>query len=199
MPDRWKCTIFQSAPRFAITKVTRPGELMLLPAAGDVARVANRWHGDSPRIEHWTNAVEQAVHAAENALAGPEASTSFSSVPYFWSDQYDQQDPVHRWRTAARRDRDRRRFARRPKTDGALPARRSPGGVSRPESAARVDQVQEAARCRRILERCSLGTGRFVAHLVGPARAYGAFRTRHGGRAVVCCLERSQDENADTV
>ena len=40
-------------------------------AAGDVARVANRWHGDSPRIEHWTNAVEQAVHAAENALAGP--------------------------------------------------------------------------------------------------------------------------------
>ena len=58
-------------------------------AAGDVARVANRWHGDSPRIEHWTNAVEQAVHAAENALAGPSADTSFSSVPYFWSDQYD--------------------------------------------------------------------------------------------------------------
>jgi NADPH-dependent 2,4-dienoyl-CoA reductase/sulfur reductase-like enzyme len=58
-------------------------------AAGDVARVPNRWHGDSPRIEHWTNAVEQAVHAAENALAGPAAATSFSSVPYFWSDQYD--------------------------------------------------------------------------------------------------------------
>jgi NADPH-dependent 2,4-dienoyl-CoA reductase/sulfur reductase-like enzyme len=58
-------------------------------AAGDVARVANQWHGDSPRIEHWTNAVEQAVHAAENVLAGPEAGTSFSSVPYFWSDQYD--------------------------------------------------------------------------------------------------------------
>lgn len=58
-------------------------------AAGDVARVANLWHGDSPRIEHWTNAVEQAVHAAENALAGPAASTTFTSVPYFWSDQYD--------------------------------------------------------------------------------------------------------------
>jgi NADPH-dependent 2,4-dienoyl-CoA reductase/sulfur reductase-like enzyme len=58
-------------------------------AAGDVARVANQWHGDSPRIEHWTNAVEQGVHAAENALAGPAASTNFSSVPYFWSDQYD--------------------------------------------------------------------------------------------------------------
>jgi NADPH-dependent 2,4-dienoyl-CoA reductase/sulfur reductase-like enzyme len=58
-------------------------------AAGDVARVANRWHGGSPRIEHWSNAVEQAVHAAESALAGPGASPSFSSVPYFWSDQYD--------------------------------------------------------------------------------------------------------------
>ena len=58
-------------------------------AAGDVARVANRWHGNSPRIEHWTNAVEQAVHAAENALAGSAANPSFSSVPYFWSDQYD--------------------------------------------------------------------------------------------------------------
>ena len=58
-------------------------------AAGDVARVVNRWLGDSPRIEHWTNAVEQGVHAAENALAGSGASTSFSSVPYFWSDQYD--------------------------------------------------------------------------------------------------------------
>ena len=33
--------------------------------------------------------VEQAVHAAENTLAGPTAATSFSSVPYFWSDQYD--------------------------------------------------------------------------------------------------------------
>src|SRR5688572_19271040 len=58
-------------------------------AAGDVARVANQWHGGLPRIEHWTNAVEQAVHAAENTLAGPAASTNFSSVPYFWSDQYD--------------------------------------------------------------------------------------------------------------
>ena len=58
-------------------------------AAGDVARVANQWYGESPRIEHWSNAVEQAVHAAENVLAGPGSGTSFSSVPYFWSDQYD--------------------------------------------------------------------------------------------------------------
>ena len=58
-------------------------------AAGDVARIQNGWFGGSPRIEHWTNAVEQAVHAAENALAGAGAATSFSSVPYVWSDQYD--------------------------------------------------------------------------------------------------------------
>ena len=61
-------------------------------AVGDVARVANEWYGESPRIEHWSNAVEQAVHAAQNLLAGPGAATagtSFSSVPYFWSDQYD--------------------------------------------------------------------------------------------------------------
>ena len=58
-------------------------------AAGDVARVPNQWYGESPRIEHWSNAVEQGVHAAENALAGPGTATSFSSVPYFSSDQYD--------------------------------------------------------------------------------------------------------------
>ena len=58
-------------------------------AAGDVARVANQWLDDSPRVEHWTNAVEQGVHVAEQALAGPGAGANFSSVPYFWSDQYD--------------------------------------------------------------------------------------------------------------
>ena len=58
-------------------------------AAGDVARVNNEWQQDAVRVEHWTNAVEQAVHAAENALAGSGARMAFSSVPYFWSDQYD--------------------------------------------------------------------------------------------------------------
>jgi NADPH-dependent 2,4-dienoyl-CoA reductase/sulfur reductase-like enzyme len=57
-------------------------------AAGDVARVENAWLGDSSRIEHWTNAVEQAVHAAEQAL-GTGSHRPFSSVPYFWSDQFD--------------------------------------------------------------------------------------------------------------
>ena len=58
-------------------------------AAGDVARMANAWHGGSPRIEHWTNAVEQSVHVVEQMLGAPDRGTGFSSVPYFWSDQYD--------------------------------------------------------------------------------------------------------------
>ena len=119
-------------------------------AAGDVARVANQWYGESPRIEHWSNAVEQAVHAAENLLAGPEAGTSFSSVPYFWSDQYRPQDPVHRSRPPARRGADCRWVAGRPQADGALPARRSPGGVPGRESAQGADQIPEAARGPRL-------------------------------------------------
>jgi NADPH-dependent 2,4-dienoyl-CoA reductase/sulfur reductase-like enzyme len=58
-------------------------------AAGDVARVPNAWLGEASRIEHWTNAVEQGVFAAESLLAGSGAARRFSSVPYFWSDQYD--------------------------------------------------------------------------------------------------------------
>lgn len=57
-------------------------------AAGDVARMHNAWLGEAVRVEHWTNAVEQAAHVAEQLLAGG-GTTPFSSVPYFWSDQYD--------------------------------------------------------------------------------------------------------------
>nr|WSZ19744.1 FAD-dependent oxidoreductase [Streptomyces canus] len=57
-------------------------------AAGDVAR----WHNplfDRPmRLEHWTSAAEQGALAARNAL-NPAAARGYSTVPYFWSDQYD--------------------------------------------------------------------------------------------------------------
>jgi NADPH-dependent 2,4-dienoyl-CoA reductase/sulfur reductase-like enzyme len=56
-------------------------------AAGDVAR----WHHPtfgSLRVEHWTNAVEQATAAATGLLKGDEAPP-FAPIPYFWSDQYD--------------------------------------------------------------------------------------------------------------
>ena len=56
-------------------------------ACGDVARF-KRSNGDTARIEHWTNAVEQAAAAVARLLDGPKAPP-FSSVPYFWSDQYD--------------------------------------------------------------------------------------------------------------
>jgi 3-phenylpropionate/trans-cinnamate dioxygenase ferredoxin reductase subunit len=54
-------------------------------AVGDVAR----WDtGDGMlRIEHWTNATEQPHHVARDIVAG--TATTFETVPYFWSDQYD--------------------------------------------------------------------------------------------------------------
>ena len=58
-------------------------------AAGDVARWFNPLFDESMRVEHWTNAVEQGVHAAQRLLAGPDEARDFAPVPMFWSDQYD--------------------------------------------------------------------------------------------------------------
>jgi 3-phenylpropionate/trans-cinnamate dioxygenase ferredoxin reductase subunit len=60
-------------------------------AAGDLARFPNRlFDGDLMRLEHWTNATEQGVHAARRLLAGAEgADLAFAPVPFVWSDQYD--------------------------------------------------------------------------------------------------------------
>ena len=41
------------------------------------------------RVEHWTNASDQGVVAAQNLLAGPGSGEPYAPVPYFWSDQYD--------------------------------------------------------------------------------------------------------------
>jgi 3-phenylpropionate/trans-cinnamate dioxygenase ferredoxin reductase subunit len=57
-------------------------------ACGDVARWENPLFGESMRVEHWTNAVEQAGAAAQTLLDG-DAAPPLASVPYFWSDQYD--------------------------------------------------------------------------------------------------------------
>ncbi|MFZ9628818.1 MAG: NAD(P)/FAD-dependent oxidoreductase [Ilumatobacteraceae bacterium] len=65
-------------------------------AAGDCVRWPNAvfaGHDDAVmRVEHWTNAAEQGAAAARNLLlaAGDEPTEPFSSVPFFWSDQYDQ-------------------------------------------------------------------------------------------------------------
>ncbi len=61
-------------------------------AIGDVARWPNgQFDGEMMRVEHWTNASEQAAAAVHNMLAVDrgEAPTPFASVPFFWSDQYD--------------------------------------------------------------------------------------------------------------
>ena len=57
-------------------------------AAGDVARWPNRLFGQSMRVEHWDNAIEQGMAAARRLLAG-DAAEPFTPVPWFWSDQYD--------------------------------------------------------------------------------------------------------------
>jgi NADPH-dependent 2,4-dienoyl-CoA reductase/sulfur reductase-like enzyme len=57
-------------------------------AAGDVARWDHPLFGETIRLEHWTNAVEQGHAAALTLLQGTE-SPPFSPVPYFWSDQYE--------------------------------------------------------------------------------------------------------------
>lgn len=57
-------------------------------AAGDVARWPNAaFAGMVMRIEHWSNAVEQAAAAARTLLAG-DAPEPFASVPSFWSDHF---------------------------------------------------------------------------------------------------------------
>jgi len=57
-------------------------------AAGDVARWDHPRYGEL-RIEHWTNAVDQAVAAAASLLDGPGGAAPFAPVPFVWSDQYD--------------------------------------------------------------------------------------------------------------
>jgi len=56
-------------------------------AAGDVTRWPNPlFDGPPMRLEHWTNATEQGVHAARRLLGHDEP---FAPVPFVWSDQYD--------------------------------------------------------------------------------------------------------------
>lgn len=57
-------------------------------AAGDVARWPHpALGGGLLRIEHWTNATEQAAAAARRLLHGPEVP-DFAPVPSFWTDQF---------------------------------------------------------------------------------------------------------------
>lgn len=57
-------------------------------AVGDVARWFHAGYREYMRVEHWTNAVEQAICVAHN-IAHPEDLRPFRPVEYVWSDQYD--------------------------------------------------------------------------------------------------------------
>lgn len=57
-------------------------------AAGDLARWRHALFDADVRIEHWTNASDQAAHAAKALVQGADAAGPFAPVPYFWSDQH---------------------------------------------------------------------------------------------------------------
>ncbi|MFJ9865909.1 NAD(P)/FAD-dependent oxidoreductase [Streptomyces sp. NPDC101165] len=56
-------------------------------AVGDVARCPHPFTGRHARVEHWSNATEQARTAARTLLSGVSAPAP-CTAPYFWSDQY---------------------------------------------------------------------------------------------------------------
>ncbi len=58
-------------------------------AAGDVASWFNPLFEERMRVEHWTNAVEQARHAVCTLLSAAGEAKPFESAPMFWSDQFD--------------------------------------------------------------------------------------------------------------
>jgi NADPH-dependent 2,4-dienoyl-CoA reductase/sulfur reductase-like enzyme len=55
---------------------------------GDVARWFHPGYGAEMRVEHWTNAVDQAVCVAHN-IAHPDDLRVYAPVEYVWSDQHD--------------------------------------------------------------------------------------------------------------
>jgi phthalate 3,4-dioxygenase ferredoxin reductase subunit len=56
-------------------------------AAGDVARWQHPGEGGLVRVEHWTNAVDQAGCVAHN-VAHPDDPRPYAAVPYVWTDQH---------------------------------------------------------------------------------------------------------------
>jgi 3-phenylpropionate/trans-cinnamate dioxygenase ferredoxin reductase subunit len=54
---------------------------------GDVTRWRHHGYRRLVRIEHWTNATQQAEVATANLLSGADAARDYLPTPYFWSDQ----------------------------------------------------------------------------------------------------------------
>lgn len=58
-------------------------------AAGDVTYWPNAVLDATMRLENWTNAAEQGGRAGANAVLPRPSRTPYETVPYFWSDWYD--------------------------------------------------------------------------------------------------------------
>ncbi len=57
-------------------------------AVGDVARWLHLGYGERCRVEHWTNAVDQAGHVART-IARPDHQRAYRPTEYVWTDQFD--------------------------------------------------------------------------------------------------------------
>lgn len=66
-------------------------------AIGDVAAWRDPRSGRFQRIEHWTNAKEQARLVASNLVAGDAPQRAHEPVPYVWSDQHGHRLQVLGW------------------------------------------------------------------------------------------------------
>jgi 3-phenylpropionate/trans-cinnamate dioxygenase ferredoxin reductase component len=99
-----------------------------IAAAGDVATWPHPLAaGDLIRVEHWSNASEQAAVAAANLLAPEHERIAYDAVPSFWSDQYDVKLqavglPAHATRYAIAEGHDGGRFVAVGERDGRLVA-----------------------------------------------------------------------------
>ena len=61
-------------------------------AVGDCASWHDMRRGRSHRVEHWTGALERPLTAVMSLLSGSafaDTASKPTSIPYFWSDQYD--------------------------------------------------------------------------------------------------------------
>jgi NADPH-dependent 2,4-dienoyl-CoA reductase/sulfur reductase-like enzyme len=69
-------------------KYLRVPDALNVFAVGDVCRWQNPRHDRLTRVEHWTNAVEQAAIVGHN-ITQPTALIACAPVEYVWTDQYD--------------------------------------------------------------------------------------------------------------
>jgi 3-phenylpropionate/trans-cinnamate dioxygenase ferredoxin reductase subunit len=55
-------------------------------ATGDVARISHPLLPGTPRVEHWTHAIEHGRHVGLNLARG--TAEPYTGAPYFWTEQY---------------------------------------------------------------------------------------------------------------